>query len=234
MIIVLADVADQAARRIVARWSSHDARLMTQADLSRPGWRLELGCPSRWTAPLGDELVSDRNSVMGVLNCLQAVDPAGLSEIVPEDRVYVATEMTAFLACWLTELRCTLANRPGPNCLCGPGWRPEHWARVASGLGIPAAPVRRSPPAPRGRGGARRQTQSTVTIAGRACVGAASDVLADRARRLAGVAGLGLATFGFDATAPSAPLLGATPGGDLDDAEVADGLLATFEASGSC
>jgi hypothetical protein len=228
MIIVLADAADQPAQRIVARWSAHDAILMTPTDLSRPGWRLELGRPSRWTAVLGERRIGDADPLLGVLTCLAAVEPGALCGIVAEDRGYVAAEMTAFLVSWLTELRCTLVNRPSPGCLTGPGWRPQEWTRVAAELGIPvAAPTaeRYGPPG---------TAPCVVTVAGSACLGAPSALLAERAHRLAGAAGLGLASVTFDASVAEAPFLAAWPGGDLDDPEVAAGLLAALQEPRLC
>ena len=219
MIAVLAHAGDAQAGRLVARWAAHDAQLVTPADLSRAGWRLEPGVPSHWSAAVGDRSVGDDGPLRGVLVRLAAVCGSDLPHIVAEDRAYVAAEMTAFLASWLTELRCPVVNRPSPNCLSGPGWRLEEWARAAVRLGIPVAKVRRPTPARVAR------VMATVTVAGR--VGLGAPELVTRARRLAEAAGLRLAQCAFGAGV-EAPLLGATADADLDDDAVAAGVLALF------
>jgi hypothetical protein len=220
MILVLADTFDQPAQRLVARWAAHDARLMTPRDLSRPGWRLHPGAPSRWSAAVSDTILQDTDPLLGVVCCLHAVNPATLGWIVAADRDYVATEMTAFLASWLTELRCVVVNRPTPTCLCGPGWRPAAWASAASALGIPVSRAR----ATARRGGPWR-ARRVMTIAGRRCLGTGGELIAARAGQLAERAGLRLAQFAFGDDADGSPLLDASPTADLDDEAVADGLL---------
>lgn len=60
-----------------------------------------------------------------------------LTWIQPEDREYVAAEMTAFLLFFLNALPCPRLNRPTPGCLSGPLWSPLRWMVEAARLGIP-------------------------------------------------------------------------------------------------
>lgn len=227
MILVLADGSDIPAQHLVRRWSDHRARLMTSADLSLPGWRLELGRPSRWTAIVGGRPVADNEGLRAVVNRLRAVTADMLTHIVAEDRDYVAQEMTAFLFCWLTELACTVVNRPAPLCLNGPGWRQEQWLHQAAQLGIPTIPSRR--PASRAAG-----ERVTVTLAGTECIGAPDAATCEwlnrQVRRLAGAAQIRLGRFAFDMQGEDLLFAGADAGADLDNSAVCAALLAWIEA----
>jgi hypothetical protein len=67
---------------------------------------------------------------------MQRAWPAELPHIDPEDREYVASEITAFLAALLNELPCPLFNRPTASSLWGPPWTDEHWWRAATAQGL--------------------------------------------------------------------------------------------------
>ena len=144
MLVVVAGRHDATARAFVERHAGAGIALLTGDDLSRPGWRFSLGNGgpgADGSAVVGGRQVATTD-IAGVLTRLPHVTEAELPAIVPEDRTYVAAEMTAFLLAWLSALRCPVLNPPTATCLAGPYWWPAQWVRVAHGLGIPVRPVR--------------------------------------------------------------------------------------------
>jgi hypothetical protein len=150
-------------------------------------------------------------SVTGVVSLIPCVRPHELVHIVAADREYVAAEMTAMLAYWLSELRCPVVNRATPGSLCGPAWRPERWCRLASKHGIPAEPHRRAT-----RPGHPSQGDvSTLTVIGSQVIGPGLSRFAGRARAIASAAGVDLLQLWF-ATGRSGPrCIGAPPVPDI-------------------
>jgi len=63
--------------------------------------------------------------------------PSELPHIDANDRDYVASEMTAFLAALISELPCMVLNRPAANSLWGPPFTAEYWWRAAARAGFP-------------------------------------------------------------------------------------------------
>jgi hypothetical protein len=146
MILVLASRFDQEARSLVEQWSAYGARLLTPPSLSRRGWRHQVGAADNGRLALGEDETVDASEVRAVYTRLLYLDEAELPQIVASDRAYVASEMTAFLLAWLSEIPCRVVNRPTPTCLAGPYWRPERWILAAAGLGIPVRPIDRQEP----------------------------------------------------------------------------------------
>ena len=141
MLVVLASRFDRSAGELVEHWSGYNVRLMTPADLSKPGWRDFSGGPptgvrgARGAAVIDGQTVAT-DELTGVLVRLLIVMPEELNHVVPGDREYVAAEMMAFLVSWLSRLTCPVLNRPTPLCLAGPAWRWEKWSSVAAEFGI--------------------------------------------------------------------------------------------------
>lgn len=239
MILLVAGKYDTQARWLAERWVMHDACLLDTADLSQPGWCFRPGFPDEWTGVVGGRSVVggrcvDNNSRLhGVLNCLPAITEDQLLHIVPEDRSYVAREMTAFLLAWETELTCPVFNRPTPNCLIGPNLSREEWILTAARLGIRVSTVTRSS---HGCSQAAQnnpfQDARAVTVIGKRVLGDGPE-LQYCARTLARAAGVELATFYFSAAAQT-EFLGTTLQPDLKNCEAADALLQCFGGAHTC
>lgn len=105
--------------------------LIVPAHLSEPGWIYEVGRGERTQIITSKGTVSAKD-ISGVLTRTQRAWPAELPHIHPEDREYVAAEMTAFLAGLLNELPCPVLNPPAANSWWGPPWTTEHWQRAAA------------------------------------------------------------------------------------------------------
>ena len=232
MLVIVASRLDTAAHALAERWAAHGATLLTCADLSGAGWRHHLNDPERSKAALGGRVVAIAE-ISAVLTRSPGVHTKELVHIVPEDRPYVAAEMTAFLVSWLTELRCPVLNRPTATSLLGPGWRLEQWVYVAAQLGIPVSPFHRrvthGSAAPSGSGdslpGARPRS-TMVTVVGDRCFGDVDPSLARHARTLADAAGVDLLAVYFSSPDPDAVLLGADLWPALTNDEVIDAVLA--------
>jgi hypothetical protein len=128
---------------LVSHWAQtnkeQDIRVLTCKDLSTGGWRhyLNLNSSLNSISVIGGKEIPTRN-IEGVLTRLTYITHHELPHITLKDREYVASEMMAFLVCWLSFLRCPVLNRPStPICLCGPNWMQEQWIHAASKVGIP-------------------------------------------------------------------------------------------------
>jgi hypothetical protein len=218
MIAVLASRYDALAHRWTDRWASRGAAPLTPDDLSQAGWRHYLNAPADGVAIVGGRRVGVAE-ISGVLVRLPCVYEQDLPHIVPADRGYVAAEMTAFLASWLSTLPCPVLNRPTPTCLAGPFWRPEQWAFAAARLGIPISPVSClvAPGAASPNTRAPDVPKRTVTVVGDHCVGDEDELLRRQARSLASAAGVALLTVSFTCGAPAAHFVDANLWPRLDD-----------------
>jgi hypothetical protein len=153
-----------------------------------------------------------------------------LLHIVPGDRVYVATEMNAFLTSWLSGFRCPVLNRPTPTCLSGPGWRREQWCYAAAQVGIPVRPVRQAVVlAESTLPEATESGAAMVTVVGGCCFGAVDPVVARWARRLAKAADTDLLGVQFSSPEASAFFVGAEPWPPIDSDGIADAILDYFQ-----
>ena len=128
VIVILASGLDRDARDLANSWKAYDARILTAEDLHRPGWafRPDDGAQDG-TCVVGGSVVAARDIELA-LTCRPSVLPEELTGLHPEERQYVAAEMTAFLVAWLTSLTCPMFNRPTATSLCGPAWSVEHLA----------------------------------------------------------------------------------------------------------
>jgi hypothetical protein len=148
-----------------------------------------------------------------------------LPYIAAEDREYVAAEMDAFLASWLTRLRCPVLNRPVATSLMGPNRSRERWLLLAASAGLRPAARRSLAP-----GGVPASATASVTVVGRRWMGAVAPELGAQAVCLAERAGVDLLTVQFDTAGRDAAFVCAELAIDVSSEEVADALLARLDA----
>lgn len=132
--VVLASRFDPEATDIVKLWGN-DACLLSVDDLSSSGWVHRPGRPSRSRAVV-DGSVVPYAGIGGVWALMTVVSPLELGHIVPGDRAYVASEMTAFIRAFLGGLPGRVLNRdavPGTRW-----WTDDLWRWQASKLGFPS------------------------------------------------------------------------------------------------
>jgi hypothetical protein len=136
VILVVHRETDEDAHRLISARSSHDCVGLSPTDLSYEGWSVS------HPQSVEDSFVASGDThktqcVSGVLNRLDAISPADVAHIHSEDRSYVAAEMQALLAYWLTALGNRVLNRPSTTTLLGPSWTQEQWLHAAAAVGIP-------------------------------------------------------------------------------------------------
>lgn len=231
MLLVFANRQDEAAMSLADRWGSHDAHVLTPADLSVRGWHYAMPpSPADLRGVVNQREIGPRD-ITGVLTRMPCVSEQDLPHFMEADRAYAATEMTAFLLAWLSELDCPVLNRPTPGCLSGPAWRPEQWVHFAAHLGIPVSPVHRNVPE---QGTASDFCAAEVVVVGDRCLGTVDSVLAERAHLLAKAAGVDLLLVYFTAPDAAGRFLNASLWPDLWNPEVADAILDYLEGKARC
>jgi hypothetical protein len=223
-LLVLADPFDTEAKTFAEANATAGVLRVTPRDLSREGWKLLSGDPSSLVAISGSRRL-EREEIRGVLTRLVLVEEAHIPQIAPEDRAYVASEMTAFLLAFLSGLERGVRNRPTPQSLCGPLWSPERWQRLAKTLGIA---VRFQPRlASLTEASAADDPQRTiVTLIGDAVFG--DRRLGSAVAALAAGAGAEILQAEFAADADDPLFVRASPLVNLADEEIAAATLALF------
>lgn len=224
MIVIVASRHDEMARRASERWTNHDCRLITPADLSVGGWRHHVRDPMRAVAVASGEPVKVVD-IEAIINRLPWVYEHELGDITPEDRPYVAAEMSAFLLSWLTEIPCPVLNRPTAGCLAGPSWGEAQWIVAALEAGMTVEPLRRR---------AHRNMDITVPVesgsisvivTGDHTFGCADATLLSQAIRLAEIARVQLLEVRFSNRRSDAGFVGATPCPNPEDRNVEAAVL---------
>jgi hypothetical protein len=231
MLVIAANPGDEVAQWLANCWQAHDTALLTAADLSVSGWYQHFPplAPGRSRAVVsGRELAT--GDITGVLTRMPCVYERELGHIVPGDRSYVASEMTAFLLAWLSSLTCPVLNRPTPTCLAGTNWRSEQWVRLAAGLGIPVRPVRRAS----ARTSDELADSCEVIVVGGECFAEAAPQLHAYARSVAGAAGTELLAVRFTGSEPGALFVSAHPWPNLASPEIAGAVLTRLLGRSAC
>lgn len=224
MILVLAHTRDLPARGWVDAWRAHDARLVTPADLSRPGWQHYVGDSGPEFAVASGQMISVPE-IQGVVTRIPWINPEDLPHVAGDDRGYVASEINAFLVAWLCELRCPVINRPVPSSLTGAPHSAEGWLTLAARAGLTLSCTRRAFPAPET---AWPADATTVAVLGGRCFGDVDPELASQACRLAALADVELLAVMFSHREAGATFLGAHLWPDISLPELSGALLARF------
>jgi hypothetical protein len=226
MIVIVASRYDLLAQTVANRWQAHDARVLTPRDLALAGWQYRPGDDRNGKAVIAGQVVPTAE-IRAVLTYLPGVWIGELLEIVPQDREYIAAEMTAFLLTWLTSLGPRVHNRPTATGLTGPFWRPERWLHAAAQAGIPIRPLHRyAAPDTLPATLLPESGAAHVTVIGTQAVGQVDEALKAQARQLARLAGVELLTARFDGPQAGARCTSADFTLDLSAEEIVDTLLA--------
>jgi len=230
VLVVLASRHDRSAEAIVARWGE-SAAVLSCEDLSTAGWRFDPERPAEGTAVVAGGVVPVAD-IVGVLTLRPSVFEAELVHLLPEDRPYVAAEMTALLLAWLTALPCRVVNRPTPTSLVGPSWRREQWVQAAVAVGVPAVSARRVVRVRREASAqptvGRPDSAAAVVVVGERWFADVAPELGDRAVRLARHAGVDLLDVWFDGPEPDGRFLDASPSVPMEDPDLADAVGELF------
>lgn len=203
---------------------------MVPSDLSRAGWFSQSCDPSRSRCMIGAAPHAS-SEIRGVLIRWSCVLASDLTHIVPSNRAYVASEMTAFLVYWLNSLGCPVFNRPTPRSLCGPGWFPEHWLYYAARSGLRVKSKERSVKLraiehsswPEHTG----PCTEVAVVRGNSFGDAHTELMA-KACALAAAADVDLVKFRFDGPNPDASFLHADLCPPLEDERIEQAVLGHF------
>jgi hypothetical protein len=237
MVIVVSNADDAVASAFVRRYARQGVRLLRPCDLSRPGWRYELGDHAGLSQAVVATRACPEEQLTGVITRLASVTPADLPHIDPADRTYVAQEMHAFLLAWLHTLPCPVLNRPTPVCLAGEWWAPQTWIHKASRLGIPVAKSEWSVMRGRRTKAVQRVTEESstvdITIVGSQIIGSAAPSVVQYANKLAQATALNLMTFRFTSPNDEAQFLDVSLRPNLMDRTIAAAVMRHVMPQGS-
>jgi len=140
LILVLSNVANEAAGEMVGMFPRGAASLVTASDLNQT-FRAALSVgdfpPSEIT--LGGTRTT-AGEISGVVSTISHFLPQEFYYIEAADREYVCAEVSAFFIYFLSELSCRKVNPPTPKRLSGLGLHRVEWLRVAAGCGVPVWP----------------------------------------------------------------------------------------------
>ena len=217
-VVVVASAGDAGARALVTRWRAAEARLLTPADLSLPGWCIAADDVASGTAVVSGEVLPLREVCAAYVR-LNRVGEGDLPAVARVDRAYAAAEMTAFLSWWLSLLPGGLVNPCSVSSLAGPADSDTGWLLRASELGIPCWHPGR--PA-----GFRPKGARALTVVGRRCLDPADPETVAWARLLAADCGAAVLRVWFDSVGVPGRFLTADVAVDVTRPDVADALLA--------
>jgi hypothetical protein len=139
MILVFSEPGNQHARTFAARFPSADVRMLTCEDLSNEGWEIDQSNFEYSRICLGGTAYQV-GEISGLISLSPAIQQQELLHIREDDRLYVATEMNAFLTFFFSRLTCPMVNRPVLGNFLGTSWRQEHWIQNAAECGLPVIP----------------------------------------------------------------------------------------------
>lgn len=220
MLVIVASRYDEIALSLANDWGKNKVHLLMPENLLSVGWCNYLDGNKKSTAVINNQII-EVDSITGVLTLLPFVFPQELQSIVPENRNYIAREMTTFLAYWLNQLKCPVLNRPTPTCLMGPNWRSQQWIYAAAQIGIPVNPICRKISLNSIQESKRVESDAvTVTVVGDRCLGKVHPSLAIQARNLAHTANVDLLAVHFNSSEVGADLIAADLWVDLTSSEI--------------
>ncbi|MDE1819028.1 MAG: hypothetical protein KGI19_10555 [Thaumarchaeota archaeon] len=226
--LVLASCYDITAKNLVSRWSNFGAKLLTCEDLSKIGWQ-QFQDSNKISTAVADGEIVPTEEIRGVLVRLPFVMEQELLHIVPEDRDYVAAEMTSFLLYWLSTLKCPVINRPTSACLCGPNWRHEQWIHTASKIGMNVESVKRHTAFANYESHILNPNSCVkVTVVGEKCFGQTDEILSNQAKLLAKAAGVNLLCVKFSGSDNDPFFVGADLILEKIEDNIADAILQCF------
>ncbi|MDQ1748607.1 MAG: hypothetical protein QOD07_2870 [Frankiaceae bacterium] len=127
MILVVADDLDPSIECVR---DNDDVVVATPSSLSMAGWTLRSGAPPTVPEALGGA------AVRAVLVRVVRIRAESLPHVHPEDRAYVAAEMTAFLTAFLAQWPARRVNPVTPGNLMGLARSPEGWLRAVAMDGL--------------------------------------------------------------------------------------------------
>ncbi len=140
MILVISNVAIEAAPALVNLFPAGAASVITASDLYRSfrsGVSVEDFSASRLI--IGDKEITP-DDISGVITAIPCFFPVEFHYVNPEDREYVCAETNAFFQYFLNELKCLKCNPPDERLFVAGAGHKLEWVRKAISLNIPLRP----------------------------------------------------------------------------------------------
>jgi len=142
LILVLSNVANDAAKELVGMFPPGAASLVTASNLNRSFTAgISVGDFSPSEISVGGTRTC-AGEIGGVVSTIPHFLPQEFYYIEPADRDYVCAEVSAFFIYFLSELRCRKVNSPSTRALSGLGMQRIEWAGTAARCGVPVQPFR--------------------------------------------------------------------------------------------
>ncbi len=142
MILVISNVANDAADELVGMFPSGAASLVTASNFSESfKAAIAVGDFPQSEIKVGGGAPIRTREIAGVITTVSHFLPQEFYYIDPADRDYVCAEVSAFFTYFLSELRCRKLNPPAAKSLSGPGLHRIEWLKVAKGCGVPVWPL---------------------------------------------------------------------------------------------
>jgi hypothetical protein len=141
LILVISNLANEAANELVRMFPTGAASLVTASDFNQSfKATISVGNFSASAITLGGTRIT-AGKIRGVISTIPCFLPQEFYYIDPADRDYVCAEMSAFLIYFLSELSCKKLNPPSARTLSGIGMHRVEWLKTANGCGVPIWPV---------------------------------------------------------------------------------------------
>lgn len=206
-VIVLLHANDSSLKSFLFKSDKYNIKIFTPMDLSTPGWYYDDRKENN-RCVIGEEILPIRN-IDGVITRLPAITQDQLPQIIPSDRFYLASEMTAFLLAWLNSLNCPKLNEPTASCLSGPYLHPEQWVNFAAKLGIPVVKHAHRIKIGLKNNSVPMQKSASVTVIGDFCLGNVHQRLVDYAKIITRASGIEFLAVNFSNSEKDARFLSA-------------------------
>ncbi len=142
MILVISNIANEAAPAWVNTFPAGAAFLVTGSDFNR-SFKASIPVNDFYSSSLTLNGTKIKPSdLSGVIVTISAFSPVEFYYIDPEDRQYVCAEVNSFINYFLSELKCKKLNPPGRKSFSGLSLQKIEWVRIAGSLDIPVEPFR--------------------------------------------------------------------------------------------
>jgi hypothetical protein len=140
LILVLSNVANEAASDLVGLFPRGCASLVTASDLNQTlRASISVGAFPSSQIMLGG-MRTTAAAIDGVVSTISYFLPQEFYYVGPADREYVCSEVSAFFVYFLSELRCRKLNPPSARRLSGLGLHRLEWLKIAASHGVPVWP----------------------------------------------------------------------------------------------
>jgi hypothetical protein len=141
LILVLSNVANEAAQELVGMFPRGSASLVTASDLNQSlKASISVGAFSSSGITLGGTGTT-AGGIDGAVSTISHFLPQEFYYITPADREYVCAEVSAFFVYFLSELRCRKLNPPSARRISGLGLHRLEWLKIAASHGVPVWPL---------------------------------------------------------------------------------------------